>query len=429
MKYIIAFVFMFWGFMCGNVYSGAGEKGASFLRLGVGAKPASLGEAYSGVSGDLLSLYYNPAGLSSISGYKMSFSHALWFESIDYSNFTMGMPWLGGYMTVGINGLFMDDIEKYDYMGDPLDDKYSPRDMAVSLSYSRKVNSFSTGLAVKYITSEIDDEKAEAFACDIGIMRSFGKLNAGLAFQHIGTEIKFLRQGDPLPFTVRGGASYPFSIAGIDTLALAELRYLTDENIRLNGGLNMDFPINDILFSIRMGGRSYAEGLDALSHLTAGFGLGYKNIDFDYAFASFEDLGSTHRVSLSFFLPVEEDPIDEKEEEELEDEKRVQFIKAHVLFTDGEYEESIKEFRNFLKLEPGHATAKDYIQRATSKLKEELSPEEIDDIATDKFMDAHSLFAEGKYEQSIEIFKEVLELIPGHQQSKDYIERAKNKLR
>ncbi len=284
------------------VYAGPGSSAASFLRIGVGAKPAAMGDAYVGVSGDILSLYSNPAGLCSLYGNELSFSHAVWVESINYSNATLGIPLLEGYMALGISGLYMDDIDKFSRYGDPVGESYRPSDIAVTAGYSRFIGGVSAGAALKYITSDIDGYRANAVALDIGAMRYFGMLNAGVSVQNIGTKMKFRERGESLPMTVRAGVSYPFFVSGAHILATAEASYSEDIPFRINAGCNAELAIGRTRLSLRMGVKSYAEGLDTLSHFTTGLGVQIGDIVFDYALVPYEDLGLTHRVSVRFLI-------------------------------------------------------------------------------------------------------------------------------
>jgi len=208
---------------------------------------------------------------------------------------------LNGYLAVGGNGLFYGEIDKYKSDGTDAGDTYSPSDMAFSLSYARDdlIEDMSFGGTFKFINSNIDDETATAVAMDIGAMKQIGDVNTGLSVQNIGTEMKYRDEGDPLPFITRLGASYPFMVGDFDMLASAETNFSADVPFRINAGVNADYPVDDFILSLRLGLKSYAEGLDPLSHLTAGFGVSISNMKFDYAFASFEDLGMTHRISMS----------------------------------------------------------------------------------------------------------------------------------
>jgi len=286
----------------GTAYSSPGSSAASFMRIAVGAKPSAMGEAYAGVRDDILSIYYNPAGISRLESYNLSFTHALWFEDINYSNFAAGMPAFDGYMALGLSGIFTGKIDKYDRTGEDMDDTYSPYDMAVSLSYARDIESMdiSAGASLKFITSDIDGHTASAVAADLGAMKKFGDINAGVSIQNVGTEMKYRNDSDPLPLIVRLGASYPFVLGPFNMLGSAETNLSNDVPFKFNAGVNAGYPAGDFLLSLRLGFKSYAEGLDALSHLTTGFGVEYSDIVFDYGFASFEDLGLTHRISMGY---------------------------------------------------------------------------------------------------------------------------------
>jgi len=63
---------------------GEGTTGAQFLKLGIGARPAALGESFTGVADDINSLYWNPAGLAEIQQFEASVSGAALYEDIFY---------------------------------------------------------------------------------------------------------------------------------------------------------------------------------------------------------------------------------------------------------------------------------------------------------------------------------------------------------
>ena len=286
-----------------NAFANPGDSGAAFLRIGEGAKPSSLAGAYAGVGGEIISLFSNPAGLSSVSGYEFSFSHAMWIDDISYYNFAAGAPLLKGYAAAGFTAVSAGEIDKYNRLGDEMGDSYNPTDMAFSLAYSRLIREVSAGVAVKFITSDIADETANAFALDLGAMKRFGLLNTGFSVQNIGTEMKYREDSDPLPLMARVGVSYPFyNIAGLDFLVLSEINISKDIPFKFNAGVNADYPINESMLSLRLGFKSYAEGLDTLSHFTGGLGIKHGQIAFNYALVSFQDLGLTHRVSLDYSI-------------------------------------------------------------------------------------------------------------------------------
>ncbi|NLB34657.1 MAG: PorV/PorQ family protein [Elusimicrobia bacterium] len=283
-----------------TAHADPGDSAAAFLRVGVGARPAAMAEAYAGVSGDLMALYSNPAGLSSILGSEFSFSHTVWLEDVSYSNLAMGMNIFDGYAALGVNYLTPGTIDKVDNAGNDMACTYKASDLLITGAYSKMFGDISAGAALKLIHSNIDNHTATAFALDVGVQRFFGMLNAGLVIQNFGTQMSFRDDCDPLPLAVRAGVSYPFLLYGLDFQAVAETYYSNEVPFAFNAGVNADYLVSDFILSLRLGFKSNAEGLDALSHLTTGLGLEYSSIVFDYAFGSFEDLGMTHRISLGY---------------------------------------------------------------------------------------------------------------------------------
>src|SRR5581483_11491941 len=84
--------------------SGPGTSGATFLRIGVGARPEGMGEAFTAASDDINALFWNVAGLGQFSGHKATFMDNLWGPEealyyLAYAQPVEGMGTLGGSLT------------------------------------------------------------------------------------------------------------------------------------------------------------------------------------------------------------------------------------------------------------------------------------------------------------------------------------------
>lgn len=107
---------------------------ATFLKIGVGAIPVSMGEAFSAVANDVNAISYNPAGLAQIKGQQLLLVHNQWFEDIkhDYLSFAHNISpnrSLGGNVTY----LRIDDLIGRDDDGD-LTENFNAYDLAVGLA-------------------------------------------------------------------------------------------------------------------------------------------------------------------------------------------------------------------------------------------------------------------------------------------------------
>lgn len=122
------------------------------------------------------------------------------------------------------------------------------------------------------------------------------KLSAGLVIQNIGTKIKFMSEGDPLPLNIKLGGVY--KLLKDDTLTLAlDVNKPIDNEINLHiGG---EYWATDMIV-LRLGYKTTTVGnLGALSGLSMGLGFKWLRYGIDYAWVPYGDLGNTHRFSLS----------------------------------------------------------------------------------------------------------------------------------
>ena len=66
--------------LCGQTINRYGTTAANFLEIGVGSGPSAMGEAYVAVANDVSSIYWNPAGLASLSNPSALFMVQPWLD-------------------------------------------------------------------------------------------------------------------------------------------------------------------------------------------------------------------------------------------------------------------------------------------------------------------------------------------------------------
>src|SRR4051812_47396157 len=66
------------------LYASSGTEGAAFLDIPVGARPASLGSAYSALATDGYAPTYNPAGLGFLKSQEITAMHLSYLVSMNY---------------------------------------------------------------------------------------------------------------------------------------------------------------------------------------------------------------------------------------------------------------------------------------------------------------------------------------------------------
>lgn len=277
-----------------------GTSGFQFLRLGVGARPAAMGEAFAGATDDVSAIYWNPAGLAEMKRGEVTMSHALWLEGITYSNIAFGQPALGGTIGVAFNTLNTGDIQKADNTGQRLAGNYSMADTMGVLSYARAKGDLALGANLKFVSSRLEEETARSCAVDIGAQYGGFRvgdklLNLGLAVQNVGTKAKYVSEAAPLPVIARAGGSLTL-FKGF--LAALDLNY-AEKDLNLRAGAEYRRAVGEFILAARAGYKSdTVKELGFLSGVTAGMGIKWDDYQFDYAWNSFTDLGITHRFSL-----------------------------------------------------------------------------------------------------------------------------------
>ncbi len=188
----------------GQTINRYGTTTANFLEIGVGSEANAMGEAYVAVADDVSSIYWNPAGLSSLKKSSAFFMIQPWFVDIDmlFAGGAVVIPKVG-VIGLGITHLDYGEMEvtNLEYQ-DGTGEMFQASDLAAALTFSRKIVSwFSFGSSLKYINSNIWHSSASAFAVDLGVLvnTSFfsftGKnkdgMNIGMSISNYGTRMKY----------------------------------------------------------------------------------------------------------------------------------------------------------------------------------------------------------------------------------------------
>lgn len=294
-----------------NIYPSAGTTSAAFLKLGAGARGVGMAGAFSGVPGDPFSIYWNPAGLAYQGPDKgLAFFHNEYFQGLGQEFLAYNVPAARGGWGLGLNYFYTaKDLERRSGLNEadplnpisPSEGKFGAYDLALSAGYGFRADGRTAlGGAFKFIRQSIDDETGAAPALDLGALRSFswrgGEYTAGLAVLNLGPGIKFVSRTYPLPLTFKAGLSRRLDENG--ALASLELQKPVDNYPSL--ALGVEYPLTGRL-ALRSGYRYRQHGneLGAWSGFSAGAGVAFDRLTFDYAFTPFGVLGNSHRFSIN----------------------------------------------------------------------------------------------------------------------------------
>lgn len=264
--------------------NGPGTTGANFLKIGVGARAAAMGDAFTAVADDSTSLYWNPAGLVRIEKHELSTMYNMWFEGISQGYVSVGFPLLGGTMGLGTNYVSMGDLEGRDESGNPTG-TFQASDLAVCIGFAGRLGKLSLGLSGGMVRSTVAADSNSAFLGTVGGLFEIGKnFSVGAVAQNLGTKLG----EDSLPLILKAGLALEvgsfFLAADIGKSQDTDLYYC----------VGIESWIGSVV-ALRAG---YRTGRDVGPGWTAGLGFKMGGFALDYAYVPYSNLGNTHRISL-----------------------------------------------------------------------------------------------------------------------------------
>jgi hypothetical protein len=263
-----------------------GTSGSQFLGIGIGARSMGMGGACVALADDGTAMFWNPAGLTQVTGHRFSVSHVEWLSDATYQYAGYAAPF-GDRSAVGV-AIEQGSIE-WDNTGDGA---FDAGDFSGAVGYARRLRpNLGVGGGVKYLSSKLGDDSASTYAMDLGaVYRLSQDVTVGAAVRNIGPEIKYRDVGDPLPTTLSLGGAYRWRDL---TLAL-DLEKQNDLQACTRFGVEYA-PVR----YVALRGGYVAGDESALGGLTGGFGVRWDDSwALDYAYRSSE-IGGTHQIALT----------------------------------------------------------------------------------------------------------------------------------
>ena len=333
-KHCSRFVYMLLGLIwitpnCLLLAQNQGTTALSFIEVPAGARSIAMGEAYVAVVDDHSALYWNPAGMTRVSGNQSGFQYTEWFvdTQLSYASAVIGLDkgFIGAHLYLFDGGLM--DVTTL-YYPEGTGEQFSVQDISLGLSYARALtDKFSMGGTLKLVQSRIWRMRASSLALDLGFQYQtpLERLKLGFSITNFGSEMRldgdntFVRiDQDPqtagdndgipanlyikswdLPLIFRIGFDY-YMIETLDH----SVRIATDAVYPNNNSnyvnMGMEYGYRDMVF-IRSGYAhlfltdNYGQG-----HFRTGIGLQLSNkLQFDFSYSERGDLGSVNTLGLS----------------------------------------------------------------------------------------------------------------------------------
>jgi len=335
-------------FIGSDVYA-VSEATGLYLMIEPGARPAGMGNAFTGLADDGTAVFYNPSGLAFQRGHEISLMHVNWlpqFGTDMFYEFGSYKHHLEGLGTFAIDIVFLNLGEQAgrDEEGNDTG-SFSSWEGAISGSFGTQLSeNWAVGLQLRYIRSSLAPRGAgaekgvgvgNAFAVGISTlykMPFLPSLSIGANLANMGPKMAYIdaAQADPIPTNLRLGLAYKVVnskynklTVTADAMKLLVTRYkdkppedtsdpfyvaiikawykdgVAREFEKIERGAGIEYTYSDLI-SLRAGYYFDKEGKRKFA--TFGAGIGYHTYHFDFGYVSAEEghpLSNTMRFSLS----------------------------------------------------------------------------------------------------------------------------------
>lgn len=299
-----------------------GTTSAGFLKMGADARAAGMGSAVSADVSDASAVYWNPAGLATLRYRHATFTHSASYQTTFQDFLAYAQPLEAprsrnprerdllpdqlGSLAVAVLYNNAGSLQEVDNTGAATGRSFTPQDLAVMLGWGATLTrGIDAGITAKYISSKIVASAATG-AMDFGarwrtlVYGTEAAYSLAAVVRNVGGQLKFHEASDPLPLTVVIGQSLkPWRALTLT----ADVIGPRDRGAYASFGAEWRAPMTvGITGALRAGydGRLKSNDVSGVTGVTFGGGLGFERLGFDYAWSPAGELGSTHRLSLSY---------------------------------------------------------------------------------------------------------------------------------
>ncbi len=282
-----------------------------FLRITASPRAEALAGGFLTINDDPNVIFFNPAGIYSLTDNPVSFSYMSHIANIKFYNavYSQQISTIGRF-AFGIQYSNYGDFIEADAAGNKLG-TFGANEMAIIIGYSREImKNLFVGSNVKFIYSGIQNYSSTAIGFDFGAQYFLKSLNLrfGCAVTNLGTQLtNYSSKKENLPFDIQLGVAK--KLEHLPLQLFVTLKRLGDTSIDFSKRLQY-FTVAAELntsksFSIRIGyDASKRKDLKiatttGLAGFNVGIGLMISTYRIDYAFSSLGEIGSINRIGIS----------------------------------------------------------------------------------------------------------------------------------
>jgi hypothetical protein len=287
----------------------------TFLLNDVGARSAGMAGSFVSMRNDVNTIFYNPAGIATITQPQASFGYLKNLLDINsgYVSYAQDLSSIGK-IGFGIDYVNYGSFDETDELANKIG-TFSAGDLALSVGFATEFEeNLYYGVAAKFIYSSIADAASSAIAADFGILYLIPGANPvsfGASIRNIGTQLNpYLTTRESLPLDVSVGATIKpqhlplllnFNFHGLnetqDNFVSHFKMYSIGGEFTLSKELRFRFGFdNERRKDLTLGTSS------GLAGFSFGGGIALQTFRFDYALTSWGRIGSLNSITVEMNL-------------------------------------------------------------------------------------------------------------------------------
>jgi hypothetical protein len=248
---------------------------------------------------DVTSYNYNPALISKFENSQIIFTHNQWIQDLSSNMLGATFELFSLPFALTVNNTSIKDIEVRTRPGE-VESTFNANYMFIGLSTGFKLyDKLAAGIAFRYVYENLFSDESSGILFDLGLHYAdlIENLDLGFSMRNMGSVDVLRYEETEVPTDLRFGASYKISAESISTDFIfigGFQKYTPVESSHIHIGSEAFY---DEVVAVRLG---YMTGYESKG-LTAGLGLEWKGINFDYAYTPFDyNLGNSHTISLMY---------------------------------------------------------------------------------------------------------------------------------
>jgi hypothetical protein len=296
-----------------SLAAAGGKSTYDFLRNDVGARSAAMGGSFVAMTNDPNIIFYNPAGLGTVDGRKISvgfFKHLLDINA-GYASVATEIPGLG-HVGAGVVYTNYGEFKRTGEEGQDLG-TFGAGEFALTAGYGGTLSpGLLYGANVTFIYSSIGEYNSSGAAVDLGVQYDAvpGRVRLAASILHLGTQFDpYGATNERLPLDVNIGAA--LTPEHLPATIMVHLHKLNEDYESVSDrfkafSVGTEFTLSPNLF-LRLGynherrqelkvGQS-----SGLAGFSIGGGIMTEMYGIDYAFNSYGTIGALHRISIAFY--------------------------------------------------------------------------------------------------------------------------------